>query len=269
MAAVRDPSRGEGRIENLAADGLLSLRGVTKSFGGLRAVDGVSFDVRPGEIVALIGPNGAGKTTLFSIVAGELAPDAGDVRFDGERIAGLPPHRIAARGLVRTFQTPREFGSLTVLENVVLAAPGHPGETLGGLLRPRRWKAFEREVRTRATELLETTGLAGVAELPAHELSGGQKKLLELSRALMAKPRMVLLDEPVAGVNPALAATILDRLEQLRREGLTFLLVEHDMEVVLRRCDRVVAMHEGRKLVEGTPEEVRADPRLLESYLGG
>jgi branched-chain amino acid transport system ATP-binding protein len=251
------------------ADPILVVAGLHKSFGGLRAVAGASFAVARGSITALIGPNGAGKTTLFDLVTGFGAPDAGEVRFEGRPIAGLPPHRIARRGLVRTFQLTRVFAAMSVLDNMMLAAPGQPGEALVRLVLPGTGvRRRERQVRERALALLERFGLAAKAADYAGTLSGGQRKLLELARALMVEPRLVLLDEPMAGINRALGRRLLDDVEALRQAGTTFLFVEHDMDVVMSRADRVVVMAEGAVIAEGPPAEIRRDQRVIDAYLG-
>jgi branched-chain amino acid transport system ATP-binding protein len=249
---------------------LLVVEGVERRFGGLRAVDGASFSVRPGTVTALIGPNGAGKTTLFNVISGFAAPDAGTIRFDGEEIAGRAPHEIAQRGLVRTFQLTRVFGKMKVLDNVVIAARDQPGEKLvEAVFRPGRSRRREREVRERAVAMLDQVGLAEKAGEYAATLSGGQRKLLELARALMTEPRMVMLDEPMAGVNPTLGRRLLTYLDELRnREGMTVLFVEHDMDVVMGVSDEVVVMSEGRVIAHGAPDLVRADPRVVDAYLG-
>jgi branched-chain amino acid transport system ATP-binding protein len=242
---------------------------VSKRFGGIRAVDGCSLAVRPRTITGLIGPNGAGKSTLFNLLAGLYAPDEGEILFDGERLDGLPPYQVVRRGLIKTFQIPRELRNMTVLENLMVAAPRTPGETLVDLVvRPFDIKKAEREVVVKAEVHLNLVGLRHLRDEYARNLSGGQKKLLELARALMAAPKMVLLDEPVAGVNPTLAQQILRLIEQLRDQGLTFFLIEHDMDVVMKRCDWIIVMHQGRTLVEGVPEEIKTNPRVIESYLG-
>ena len=249
---------------------MLEVRELSRSFGGVRAVDGATFAVERGSITSLIGPNGAGKSTLFNIVAGYLRGDSGFVLFDGRRIDRLPPYRVARLGLVRTFQTARGLGRLTVLENVVLAAPGHPGERLGGAwLRRRASREFERRARERALELLELVRLDGLAGDYAGTLSGGQRKLLDFARVLMLEPELMLLDEPMAGVTPVLREQLLGHILDLRREtGVTFLLVEHDMDVVMRASDRVIVLANGRVICEGGPDEVRRDPRVIDAYLG-
>jgi branched-chain amino acid transport system ATP-binding protein len=252
-------------------DWILHVEGLRKHFGGIAAVDGCDLAVADGSITGLIGPNGAGKTTLFNLVVGLYLPETGRIVFRGNPIHGLAPWEIVARGVVKTFQIPRELRNLTVLENVMVAATGQPGERpLTALLGLRKAWAFERQVERRAWDVLRTVELEHLAEEMASNLSGGQKKLLELGRALMVNPRMILLDEPVAGVNPTLTQRLLSILEDLRRdEGKTFFLIEHDMDVVTQSCDRVIVMHQGRRIAEGTPEEVKADPVVIESYLGG
>jgi len=247
---------------------LLEVHGVSKRFAGVRAVDRATFDVAPGTITALIGPNGAGKSTLFNVVTGFERGDGGDVRFAGASVYGRRPHRLVRAGMVQTFQLTKALAVMSVLDNMLLATR-NPGERLAlAAVRPT-WRGAERDARERALALLETFGLAAKASDYAGTLSGGQRKLLELARALMLDPRMLLLDEPLAGVNRTLGATLLQHIERLRDErGVTILLVEHDMDVVMRYSDTVVVMGEGRVITSGTPDEVRADHRVIEAYLG-
>jgi neutral amino acid transport system ATP-binding protein len=249
---------------------ILEVTGAAKSFDGLRAVAGASFTVARGSITALIGPNGAGKTTMFDLLSGFTRPDAGSIRLDGVEIAGKAPHRIARLGLVRTFQLTRVLAGMSVMDNMLLAARGQPGEHLPWLLvRPAAVRAAEHEARQRAEALLRTFGLHAKLDDYAGVLSGGQRKLLEIARSLMTEPAIVLLDEPMAGVNPTLGRDILDHIEALRRQdGTTFLFVEHDMDVVMTRADRVVVMAQGRVIAAGRPDEIRADPAVVEAYLG-
>ncbi len=261
------------RREAFAGDGdrILQVDDVCKSFGGIRAVDGASFDIAEGSITALIGPNGAGKTTLFNVVTGFYHGERGSVLFEGRQVFGSPPHRIAGLGMVRTFQITKALARMPVLDNMMLAAQDQPGEKLRNyLIRPRSAFRREREVRARAMELLETFNLAGLAGDYAGTLSGGQRKLLELARALMTEPRLLMLDEPMAGINPTLGARLLGHMQELRRDrGMTFLFVEHDMEVVMGHSDRVIVMADGRVIATGSPDDVRTDQRVIEAYLGG
>ena len=249
---------------------MLEVVEVTRRFGGVEAVSGVSLSIPRGTITGLIGPNGAGKTTLFNLIAGTLAPSAGRITLDGRRIEHEAAHRRLARGLGRTFQIPRPFPAMTVLENVMLAAPGQTGErVLPNWLAPRRVAAQERRNAARARELIGFVTLDRLTEAPARSLSGGQHKLLELARVLMADPRIILLDEPAAGVNPSLLETIIDRIRALHARGITFLLIEHDMDLVGRLCGHVHVMAAGRMLAEGAPDAVIRDPAVIDAYLGG
>ena len=249
---------------------LLGIDDVAKRFGGIAAVDGATLEVEERSITALIGPNGAGKTTLFNVVSGFVRPDRGAVLLGGERIDGRPPHAVNRRGLVRTFQTPKALTRMSVLDNLLLAAPAQPGEHLWRqVLTPGAVRRRELEIEERARELLRLVRLGGLAADYAGTLSGGQRKLLEFARALMTEPRVVLLDEPMAGINPTLALQLLEHVRHLREErGLTFLLIDHDLEVVMAESDRVIVMNEGRVIAAGAPAQVRADPLVLDAYLG-
>jgi branched-chain amino acid transport system ATP-binding protein len=251
-------------------DAILEVVDVEKRYGGVRAVDGASLSVERGSITALIGPNGAGKSTLFDVVSGFERADGGAIRLDGRSIYRLPAFAIARRGLVRTFQMTKTLNVMSVLDNMLLAAPNHPGERLSTwVLRPWTARRHERDARTRALDLLETFELAPHAHAYAGTLSGGQRKLLELARALMLAPRLVLLDEPLAGVNPTLGRRLLEHIEELRRdEGTTVLFVEHDMEVVMNHADHVIVMAQGRVIAEGSADDVRKNETVVEAYLG-
>jgi ABC-type branched-subunit amino acid transport system ATPase component len=253
-----------------SAEPLLDVRGVAHSFGGVRAVDDCSFEVGAGSISALIGPNGAGKTTLVNCVSGALACEDGEVRFAGTDITNLPSRRVAGQGLIRTFQISREFGSLTVTENLLVTAPRQAGERLyNALLRPGLGKREDARNLERALTLLDTFGLFEMRDEYARNLSGGQKRLLELARAMIAEPKLLLLDEPMAGVNPALIEQISQHLLDFRDEGITFLMVEHNLNVVEQICDHVVVMASGRTLATGLMSELRANPEVVRAYLGG
>ena len=263
--------REQTALDQRSAPGrpLLTLSGVTKSFGSLRAVDGANFSVASGSLTALIGPNGAGKTTSFNLIAGTERPDRGEILFDGRSIAGLAPDQIFRLGLARTFQVPRPFANMTVLENLMLAPRHQLGERFANnWFMPSRVRQQEQSLRERAAQVLETCALADKSSDLAGALSGGQQKLLELARVLMIDPRLILLDEPAAGVNPALLETLIDRVRFLNRQGITFLLIEHNMDMVMRLCDPVIVMAQGQVLVQGTPAQVREDPRVIDAYLG-
>jgi branched-chain amino acid transport system ATP-binding protein len=250
---------------------ILSLRNVRRYFGGIKAVDDVSFDVAPNRITGLIGPNGAGKTTLFNLISGFYNPDAGEICFQGERIDGLSLHRTFRKGLCRTFQISRELKLMTVLENVMLVPPGQEGEKLWRTwFFPKIVTMQEQELRDKALQSLESVGLLHLKDEYAGNLSGGQKRLLELARTMMASPTMIMFDEPGAGVNPSERRTLASRIRQVVEEqGITVLLIGHEMELVMDICDPIVVLDRGKVLTEGTPEEVRTDKRVLEVYLGG
>jgi branched-chain amino acid transport system ATP-binding protein len=263
--AITKDARGKG-----AVDGMLTAHAITKAFGGNRAVDGVSFTLKRGTITGLIGPNGAGKTTLFNCLAGHLPPTSGRLDLEGERIDGLSPDRVFKRGLARTFQIPRPFPEMTVLENVMVAPLGQLGERFwANWLRPSAVAAQERDLIAKARHWVDFVGLSHLADEPARVLSGGQRKLLELARVLVAEPRLILLDEPGAGVNPALLEVIVEKVVALNRQGVTFLIIEHNMDLVMSLCDPIMVMAQGRLLLTGTADEVRTDERVIEAYLGG
>jgi branched-chain amino acid transport system ATP-binding protein len=246
---------------------LLEVRGLTKRFGGLIAVYGLDFDLREGEILGLIGPNGAGKSTTFNLIAGAYGADEGAIRFSGEAILGLPPHRIAARGIMRTFQHNRPFGGMPVLDNVLLGAHTR--------FRSRLWKLVagrghdeERRQRRRAEELIEFVGLGGLQDADVGTLSFGQGRLLEIARALAGEPRLILFDEPAAGLTPAELERLAEIIRGIARRGIAVLLIEHDMRFLLPLAQRVVVLNFGAKIAEGTAQEVRRHPAVLDAYLG-
>ena len=246
---------------------LLSVRGLTRSFYGVQALSGLDLDVAAGTITALIGPNGAGKTTAFQCISGVVPPGGGAVRFGGQDVTAWRPDRITRAGLTRTFQIARGIPRLSVLENLLLYAQHLPGQRLLPALLGRGRRA-ERAALDRAWAVCRRLNLLRVANNPASDLSGGQKKLLEIGRALMAEPRLVLLDEPIAGVNPTLAEEIADRIRALRDDGVTFLVIEHHMDLIARLCDPVIVMAEGRRLTEGRFAAVQDDPAVQEAYMG-
>jgi len=248
---------------------LLSARNLNKSFGGIRAVQNVSITVKPSSITGLIGPNGAGKTTLFNLLSNFITPDSGEVIFDGEPIHHLRSYQIAQQGLIRTFQVARVLSRLSVLENMLLGAQKQSGENLLNVLfRPKRVQREQKQQRDRALTLLESVGLAEKAYEYAGALSGGQRKLLELARAMMSHPKLILLDEPAAGVNPTLINQISDHVLRWNEEGITFLIIEHNMDVIMSLCQEIWVLAEGMNLAQGTPQEIQGNSEVLEAYLG-
>ena len=249
---------------------MIKVEQVGKSFGGIKAVADCSLSVRAGTITGLIGPNGAGKTTLFSMIAGAIVPDRGRILLDGRDVTGFKPHRLFARGLVRTFQIPQEFSRMSVRENLMLVPAGQAGENL--LQAWTRWgrvRAQEALIQEKANETLDFLGLASLADQPAGSLSGGQKKLLELGRTMMTEARVVLLDEPGAGVNRTLLSKLADAVLRLNRErGYTFCIIEHDLDLIARLCDPVIVMAQGAVIAQGGMADVRANPQVREAYLG-
>ena len=269
------PETEDSQVETEAQEtppGLpLRVDGLVKRFGGITAVDGASFTVEEGSLTGLIGPNGAGKSTTFNCITGVHEPTDGHIYFKDEEITGLEPFEIAQKGLVRTFQIARELEEMTVLENLMLAPKNQLGEAVWRSVAPGARKAVVEEetvIRDRAWETLEFFEIDHVAHQNAGELSGGQRKLLEMARALMTDPEMVLLDEPLAGVNPSLERKLLERVHELREDGYTFLLVEHDMDVIMENCDPIIVMHQGKGLARGDAEEIRNNDRVIEAYLG-
>ncbi|WP_435363823.1 ABC transporter ATP-binding protein [Haloarchaeobius sp. DYHT-AS-18] len=252
------------------ADLPLRIDGLQKSFGGINAVNGATFDVEKGTLTGLIGPNGAGKSTTFNLITGFIEPDAGTVTFNGEDVTGVAPHELADRGLVRTFQIARELADMTVLENMMLGPKHQYGEEMWrSVFRRGETMQHEEAVLERAWEMLDFFEIEHLANEYAGNLSGGQRKLLEMARALMTDPDMLLLDEPFAGVNPSLENRLLTHIHELREQGYTFLLVEHDMDLIMENCRRVIVLHQGRVLADGTPDEIRSNEQVIEAYLGG
>jgi branched-chain amino acid transport system ATP-binding protein len=248
---------------------LLRLEGVRKYFGGIHAVDGVSMELATGELVGLIGPNGSGKSTLFNVISGVYRPDAGTISLGGTRIDGLDPWQVFARGIVRSFQNPRLFQGMTVLENALVPARDQKGERVVHAPFRRRWEDQEIALAKDALRVLRRNQLNEVRSHWATDVSGGQMKLLEVSRTMMADPKLLLLDEPTAGVAPKLAQEIFDEIATLRRErGLTFLIIEHRLEVLLQAVERVLVLHQGRILFDGSPNGAVKDSAVIDAYLG-
>lgn len=248
---------------------LLEVRQLAKRFGGVCAVDGVTLHISPGGIWGLVGPNGSGKTTLFNTILGLHQPDQGEICFEGKPINKLPPHEIYRLGIVSAFQLPRLFLKLSVLDNMLVAARNHQGDGLfNSLWRRRKWREQEEELAEEAMKLLRLTGLENHVFSPAYELSGGQRKLLEIARGLMAKPKLLLLDEPAAGVNPVLGRSIFEKLREFSHNGTTFFVVEHRLEILFEFAFRVYVMDKGKVVTQGEPREIINDPIFYRAYLG-
>jgi neutral amino acid transport system ATP-binding protein len=250
-------------------DPILVADSVTRRFGGLTAVDVAHVEIQRGSITALIGPNGAGKSTFFNLLTGFDKPDEGTWSFNGQSLAGVPSHKVARRGMVRTFQLTKALGRLTVMQNMLLGATGQKGESFLRAIFPPLWKAQEKANTARAEELLARFKLDKKRDDFAGTMSGGQRKLLEMARALMVGPEMVMLDEPMAGVNPALTQSLLGHVKALREDGMTVLFVEHDMDMVRDISDWVIVMAQGKVIAEGPPDEIMANEAVIDAYLGG
>lgn len=249
---------------------MLTVENLAKEFDGLTAVNDLNFTVEPNTISGLIGPNGAGKTTTFNMIAGHLKPSSGKIYFDGKEITNLRPHQTFQLGIVRTFQIPRPFSGMTVLENLTMVPRNQIGEKIwNNWLRNNAVEREEQQIREKANGLLEFLNLSDLQNEYSGNLSGGQLKLLELGRALMSDPKVILLDEPAAGVNPTLLEEIIDRIRDIHSQGVTFLIIEHNMELVMRLCSSILVMAEGGILMRGSPEKIRSDPRLIDAFLGG
>ena len=267
--SVEAPQAG-GPPRDPTMDYVLEARDLHIDFGGVHAVNGASFEVVRNRVTGLIGPNGAGKSTALKLIVGALHPTSGRVIFEGRDITGWPPHKVAQHGIIRTFQLSSEFARLTVIENLLVAAPDQPGATFLGAMRGKRyWRRGQAELVERARELLDEFRMTDAGDEYAGRLSGGQKRLVEIMRALMARPKVLLLDEPLAGVNPTLRLVIEEHLLRLREQGLTMVMIEHELGTVERCCESVIVMAQGRVLTEGTMAQLRAHPEVIDAYLAG
>ena len=270
MSDASEPPAADVPADTSKDDVVLRVRDLQKRFGGLVATDHATFDVERATITALIGPNGAGKSTIFNLVSGFYEPDGGSVEVNGTDVTGQDPHEVADHGLIRTFQTPRKLEGMTVREAMLVGPRNQPGESFVKLFTsPAAVAEAESKHLGDAQRMLEDFEIDHLATQPATDISGGQMKLVELARAMLAEPEILLLDEPVAGVNPTLRNKLADQIRRLNEQGTTCLLIEHDMDFVMKLADPVVVLHQGRVLMEGTPDEVRSDDRVIEAYLGG